>query len=318
MTSQPATPHRASAVALATPSSARKRVGSVLDASYIEEEDATYMVSDSEPESDLSLDDSSVVEDYDLNKSDIALKLVFEDSTPVAIAETPRSDFSDFLVRNEIPRKLFHLVHGFIVLYLYTIGVHTHQAVVPLWLAFAATLLNDIIRLRFPDINKHIVKRMWWVIRDNERELWNGTTFYLAGLALLYTVFPKDICVVSTMLLSWADTAASTFGRLFGKYTPSVAPGKSLAGSLASAFTGLVVCYVFYGYFIPQYAQHNAPGEIFWTPETSRLSIHTYALLAGVIASLSEAAGINGIDDNFTIPVISAVLLTAVVWAFRI
>ena len=68
--------------------------------------------------------------------------------------------------------------------------------------------------------------------------------------------------------LSWADTAASTIGRLWGAYTPPLprsiplipfvpflrlplAPRKSLAGFLAGAFTGAAIAVGFWGFCYP-------------------------------------------------------------------
>lgn len=62
-----------------------------------------------------------------------------------------------------------------------------------------------------------------------------------------------------TNRLSWADTTASTLGRLWGRYTPPLpshvpgirllpfAPRKSLAGFLAAAITGALITIGFWG-----------------------------------------------------------------------
>jgi diacylglycerol kinase (CTP) len=62
--------------------------------------------------------------------------------------------------------------------------------------------------------------------------------------------------------LSWADTAASTFGRLWGSRTPPLppripilglplAPRKSLAGFLAASITGAAIVFSFWSWFVP-------------------------------------------------------------------
>jgi diacylglycerol kinase (CTP) len=62
--------------------------------------------------------------------------------------------------------------------------------------------------------------------------------------------------------LSWADTAASTFGRLWGRHTPPLpsrvpilglplAPRKSLAGFLAASITGAAIVFSFWGWLVP-------------------------------------------------------------------
>lgn len=315
--SAPVTPRVQKVVAVETPASLRKRFDA--NSSLIDEDDATYYLSESE--SDGNSDESTYEGDADF-KENIQDYVIVEKDEHVALAdEAPAaaapSTFYEFLVRNEIPRKMFHSFHGFTTLYLYCQGVQQEQLVAPLWTLFFLLLLNDIVRLQFPAVNKFLVSRLGFVIRESEINSWNGIVFYLAGLALVFTFASKDICIMSVLLLSWADTAASTFGRQFGKYTPKIAKGKSLAGSLASAFTGLVVCYLVYGYFVPQYAHFNREGEIFWTPESSHLSIHAYALVCAFSASISEAIDIAGIDDNFTIPVLSSLLLSGAVWAFH-
>lgn len=60
--------------------------------------------------------------------------------------------------------------------------------------------------------------------------------------------------------LSWADTSASTFGRLWGKKTRALprsflglpfAPRKSLAGFVAASLTGALTAVAFWGWFSP-------------------------------------------------------------------
>jgi diacylglycerol kinase (CTP) len=69
----------------------------------------------------------------------------------------------------------------------------------------------------------------------------------------------RDIAVVSILILSWADTAASTIGRLWGRYTPPLprripylglrfAPRKSTAGYAAAWITGGLITSAFLGY----------------------------------------------------------------------
>lgn len=70
--------------------------------------------------------------------------------------------------------------------------------------------------------------------------------------------------------LSWADTNASTFGRLWGKRTRALprhllglpfAPRKSLAGFVAASLTGALTAVTFWGWFAPLV---NRP-EVSWT-----------------------------------------------------
>lgn len=289
--------------------SARKKMVDAND-SYIEEEDATYVVSESSDDEDLS--------EADFEEDDVSDHVVVQTDKHLSIDDDakPPGDLRTLLVANEIPRKIFHSFHGFVTLYLYCNGYSATLLIVPLWTLFAIFFASDVIRFNSPRINQIVIRGSTLIMRPSEMNLWNGIVFYLAGLAIVFTFAPKDIAVMSVLLLSWADTAASTFGRQFGRYTMKVANGKSLAGSLASGFTGMVACYLFYGYFVP-YFPVNLPGEIMWTPESSRMSLHVYAFVCGVASSVSEAIQIAGVDDNFTIPVLGSAFIYAAVKAFQ-
>jgi diacylglycerol kinase (CTP) len=71
-----------------------------------------------------------------------------------------------------------------------------------------------------------------------------------------------DISFASSNSLSWADTAASTIGRLLGAHTPPLprhtpflrlplAPRKSLAGFVAASVTGACIAIGFWGWVAP-------------------------------------------------------------------
>lgn len=223
-----------------------------------------------------------------------------------------------FLIKHEIPRKIFHSLHGFITVGLYVLGWSKFDAAKIVWTLFAFVFANDLIRLNVPGVNEIVLPYVRHFIREQETNLWNGIVFYLAGAGLVLSFAPKDIAVMSIVLLSWADTAASTFGRAFGRYTPSVGNRKSVAGCLASALTGLCVSYFFYGVIVPEFPDVNGPGELLWTPETSRLNIHVFALITGLITSFSEAIVIGLLDDNFTIPVLCSLGLSAIAYGAKI
>lgn len=313
--------------------------------SYIEEEDYLYVndttgASYSEIDADETLEDADLLE-ASLSDDDAAApeptaaeRELFATDSPVLAEPTaaerelfaadaldsvadaatpPVGAVKAFIIKHEVIRKALHSSIGVFTLWLYTLGVHQTQLIVPLSVLFAAIFANDFVRFRNPELNQRIVSQFWFLIRDQERNQYNGTLYFLVGLVIVFSLFPKDISLMSVLLLSWADTAALTVGRQWGKYTPKIAKGKSVAGSLASLVAGVVSCYVLYGYFLPVYNHVNEPRDIMWTASTSRLSLPVYALFSGVIASVSEFIDIGGIDDNFTIPVLSGAFLYVLV-----
>lgn len=222
--------------------------------------------------------------------------------------------FGNFIRKHEIPRKVFHSSIGFLTLWLYTQGVQLSQVTPVLIATFVVILSSDIIRFKYPAFNKLYISVMGPLMREKEINSYNGVIFYLAGLIFVFSLFPKDISLISLLLLSWADTSASTFGRAFGHLTPKLGSRKSLAGSLAAFATGIICASILYLYFIPQYNVYNREGDIMWNPDSSQIPFPVYVLCCGFIGAFSEAIDINDVDDNLTIPVISAITLYFVLY----
>lgn len=225
--------------------------------------------------------------------------------------------FGDFITRHEVPRKVFHSSIGFITLYLYTQGIYYKNVIKPLVVAFIIIFALDILRLHWRFFNVLYCHVVGPLMRKKEVYTYNGVLWYLLGLIFSFTFFSKDVAVISLCLLSWSDTAASTFGRKYGHLTPKLTKHKSLAGTLAAFITGVTTCYMFYGFFVRTYGNTNVKGTIMWTPETSRLTLHELAWLGGLVAALSEGIGIFNWDDNFTIPVLSSIFLHSVIYLFH-
>lgn len=79
-------------------------------------------------------------------------------------------------------------------------------------------------------------------------------------LCMCFLVSVLSPLLIPLNSLSWADTAASTFGRLWGPLTPPLparlfglplAPRKSLAGFIAATITGAAVAAGFWMYLAP-------------------------------------------------------------------
>lgn len=221
--------------------------------------------------------------------------------------------------KHEIPRKIFHSTTGFFTIWLYVNGFNQKQLVIPLVVMAVVIFIQDTARFRYPAINERICRYYGFMMRDSEKNSYNGVLFFLLGLIITSLLLPKDLCLMSNLLLSWGDTSASVVGRELGKYTPKLSRNKSLAGSTASFLTGLGCCYLVYAYLVPKYHHLvDSLGDIFWESETSHLGLHFYAVLCGLIASVSEFIDIYDIDDNFTIPVLSGGFLHTLVGWFHV
>lgn len=174
------------------------------------------------------------------------------------------------------------------------------------------------------------------LMRESEVDGYNGVIWYLLGAWAVLRYCPKDIGAMSVILLSWCDTAASTFGRLWGRYTPQVRKGKSLAGSLAAMFVGIATAAWFWGYLAPNNGAINGwdsgkwafafqgtlslPSQaeelLGWKESEGVISgavaLGVMSLVTGFMAAASEAVDLFNWDDNLTIPV----LCGAGLWGF--
>lgn len=232
-----------------------------------------------------------------------------------------------FVHKHEVPRKLLHTSIGFLVLWLYASGTQT-ASVCPWLMGLLIPIATvDYIRHSNESFNRFYVRYMGAFMRESEFAGWNGVIFYLLGAWIVLYSFPKDVGTMGVLLLSWCDTAASTFGRLYGRYTPRIRRGKSLAGSTAAFIVGVVTSVVFWGWLAP--AIGPMPGdENFMFKGTlslpqavagavgltdtqatvsGSLALAIMGAWSGLSAAASEVVDIFGWDDNLTIPVLSGV-----------
>ena len=235
-----------------------------------------------------------------------------------------------FVHRHEIPRKALHVSIGFITLSLYSRGTQA-SAIHPVLLSALVPIVStEIVRHTFPRFNRFYIRVLGALMRETEVEGWNGVIWYLLGAWTVLKFMPKDVAVMGILLLSWCDTAASTVGRLYGRYTPRIRRGKSLAGSAAAAVVGMLTAGLFWGWAAPRCGFTQGflfEGEL-KLPEVVRggllgwkegegtvgrwVALGIVSLWSGFVASASEVVDIFGWDDNLTIPVLSGLGL----WGF--
>jgi len=133
----------------------------------------------------------------------------------------------------EIPRKILHSSIGFLTLYLYYSNGSPRPVVICLGAALGTVIAPaDIIRLHSPRFERVYERCLGFLMRESEKKSTNGVIWYIIGVVFVLVSFPLDIAVVSILILSWADTNASTFGRLWGKKTRA----------LPRSFFGFTIC----------------------------------------------------------------------------
>jgi diacylglycerol kinase (CTP) len=232
-----------------------------------------------------------------------------------------------FIHRHEVPRKLLHVSIGFFSLWLYIKGVQTSSITPYLMAALIPIATADWLRHTYPSFNRFYVRVWGALMRETEYDGWNGVIWYLLGAWIVLGFFPKDVGLMGVLLLSWCDTAASTIGRAYGRFTPRIRRGKSLAGSLGAFAIGVATAAMFWGYLAPRtgpFIDDNMWPFMFTgalrLPATVRdvfglteaqgsiggaLALWVMSVWTGFVASASEVVDIFGWDDNLTIPVLS-------------
>jgi len=191
-----------------------------------------------------------------------------------------------------ILRKLWHISTGSVGIFFFSRSNQDQQFWAYITLAIAlAGFFGDMARARLPQLNTVIIKVMGPLMRRSEKEGLSGLPFYALGVSLSLFFYSRDIALISIMFLVFSDPLSSFFGVLYGK--DKILPNKSLQGAVA----GFFVCYLI---------------TLFYSMNTAVLgnNILLFAVVAGLIGSLSELISAFNIDDNLTIPVMSGLGLT--------
>lgn len=188
-------------------------------------------------------------------------------------------------------RTLFHVASA-------TLSVVLLELVLPLrslpWVtgAFAAACWTlEITRRRSAWWNDQLMEFAFFkrIAHPRERHQVNSSTWYATALFILALTQAPPIAVVALGVLGLADPAAALVGRRWGR--TRIAQNRSLQGSLAFFFTGAVASWA------ALLAFHPGTGL------GSSLVIAAGASLAGATAELLSTK----LDDNFTVPLASAV-----------
>ena len=155
----------------------------------------------------------------------------------------------------------------------------------------------DILRQKYAALNDFIVHNFGPIMRQNEAHKLAGTSFLIVGVTLVVILFPRDIVSLTLLFLCFADPLASYVGIRFGK--EKILGNKTIQGFLAAFVTCMACAYVFL--------------SVLGYPK-DRLII--FSVLAGLVGSLAELIPIANLDDNFTLPVVSAVGLYILFYFF--
>ncbi len=189
-----------------------------------------------------------------------------------------------------LERKLYHLVNGLICFGLYAFVLTRAQSLLVLGSIGGLWFLVDTLRFRSPVVNRMALRVFGRLMRREELRSLTGNSYFILGLFIVACVFPRPIVCLSVLYLALGDPIAAIVGTRWGKHR--VWNKKSVEGMTAN-------------FLVTALASWLCGAFLLASPNPWLL-----ALVGGVCSVIAEAIPL-GVDDNLSIPVVSATLLLA-------
>ena len=207
-------------------------------------------------------------------------------------------DAVDLKKRSDIhlARKIWHM-GGVATIALVYANIPERLALILLTLLWVICVPSDFLRLRSPKFNDFVIHLFKPIMRQSEVSKIAGTTYLITGVLLTAFIFPRDTVILTYLFLAFADPIASYFGIRYGK--DKIFGEKSLQGTLAAFF---VCALLSFGYF-----------RIYGLMVDR---IFVVSLIGGLIGATAELVPIGKLDDNLTLPLLSASALWVVFTLF--
>lgn len=193
-------------------------------------------------------------------------------------------------------RKIWHM-SGVFTMFLAYIYLPPAVSMTILVLAWCLFVPFDFLRQRNAALNDWAVHAFKPIMRQSEVKKLAGTTFLLTGVLLVDILFPRPVVGLTLLFLAFADPIASYFGILYGK--DKIFGHKSIQGFMAAFFVCAALTFAYLLY-------HNYMMD--------RLIV--VSLLAGLVGAFAELIPVGKLDDNLTLPVMSAIGLSILFYFF--
>lgn len=195
-----------------------------------------------------------------------------------------------------LARKIWHITGVFAMFVVWNLADKSTSMII-LSVACLAFVAVDILRAKLPALNEFIVFAFKPIMRESEVNRIAGTSYLLTGVMVCALLFPHEVVSLTLLFLGFADPIASFVGILYGK--DKIFGQKSLQGTLAGYLVCVTagVCYLY---------SKDIPVD----------RILVFSFIAGLIGALAELIPVGKLDDNFTMPVISATGLSILFYLF--
>jgi dolichol kinase len=221
--------------------------------------------------------------------------------TKPAIRSVQKTVLSIDRSSSHVRRKLYHMAMGLFCFALYAFVLSRGQALAVLGVVGGILVGVDIFRFRYPALNVATLRVFGSVMRREELKSITANSFFILGLFIIVLFFSKPIVLLSAIYLAIGDPLAALVGTRYGRH---YFPIKSLAKkSFEGSGANFAACSL---------ATWCVATFIFNVPPAAAIP---FALIGGAVSAVSELIPFP-INDNFTIPVLSAALLSLLASAF--
>ncbi len=139
-----------------------------------------------------------------------------------------------------LKRRLIHITAGsfFPVLLIFFPRIPVLSASLAV---FGVALAVEIARLRYPEVNRWVIRRVGSLMKPAEHSRPLGVTYWLASTPLVIGVMPQPVAVLVLLYLAVGDSVAPVVGGRYGRHHLF---GKTLEGSAAFLASCLAVGWV--------------------------------------------------------------------------
>jgi len=202
-----------------------------------------------------------------------------------------KKHFFDLPARSDLhlKRKLWHVVTGTMMAFGYQLIGNRTEVASLFFVLFVFSISMELMRLRFPNVNRRVMVLFKHVMRSHETRSVSGMPYYIGAVAIAVALFPPPVAVLSILYLAWGDPISSLSGILWGK--DKIFQDKSLVGTMAGFLICSLITFLYLG------STGILPGRVL-----------LISLLGGIVAAVTEILPFN-IDDNASIPLISGFFL---------
>jgi dolichol kinase len=188
-------------------------------------------------------------------------------------------------MKTKLWRRLWHLLGGLFFPIL-AIFVSKDLLLITLGVITGIFIIWEALRLNNARLNKWSTLHIGIILRDKEQFQPTGTTLLLLASLIVFLLFDKYIAITALLFVAIGDLAASVVGEKYGKH---MVLDKSWEGSTACLVSCLAI-------------------GMLMTRLSPTMTIPVVAYGA-IYATVFEILPIP-VDDNFTMPLFSAMAMT--------